>query len=84
MKFTSNISEILEEFELTNREKNNLTSLFDFTNYLYDDDDNLTKLFNLRKHAKEKLIRRIKEMFESDLQEEQEIADQTTSEVELD
>ena len=69
MKFTSNISDILDEFDLSEREKENLVSLFEFTNYLYDDEDNLTKLFNLRKHAREQLMARISEMFESEIQE---------------
>lgn len=82
MKFTSNISEILDTFELTNREKENLVALFNYTNYLYDDDENLTKIFNLRKHARLQLIEKIKEMFESELQEEQAIEKQDPSEEE--
>ncbi len=70
MSFKFNISEILSKFELTEREKNNLFRLFDFTNYLYDDEDNLTKTFNLVKNAREKLNERIQEMFESDLSED--------------
>jgi len=69
MKFTSNISDILDDFDLSEREKENLVSLFEFTNYLYDDEDNLTKLFNLRKPAREQLMTRISEMFESEIQD---------------
>ncbi len=64
------ISEILDEFELGDREKNNLARLFDFTNYLFDDENNLTKTQNLVKKAKEQLIERIQEMFEADLTED--------------
>ena len=67
MSLKFNISEILSQFELSEREKSNLKRLFDYTNYLYDDEENLTKIFNLVKVAKDKLNERIKEMFESDL-----------------
>jgi hypothetical protein len=69
MKFQFNISNILNKFELSKREKENLISLFEFTNYLYDDEDNLTKTFKLRKNAKEKLEEKIIEMFEMELKE---------------
>lgn len=82
MKFTSDISKILDQFELNDSEKENLVSLFDFTNYLYDDDDNLTKIFNLRKHAREKLIEKIKEMFELEIQEHQELENITEEDLE--
>ena len=71
MSFKYNISEILSRFELNDRERNNLTRLFDFTTFLYDDEANLTKTFNLVKKAREKLEERIQEMFESELQEEE-------------
>ena len=70
MSFKFNISNILSQFELSEREKTNLVRLFDFTNYLYDDENNLTKTFNLVKSAREKLIERIQELFESDYFEE--------------
>lgn len=70
MSFKFNISNILSQFELSEREKTNLVRLFDFTNYLYDDENNLTKTFNLVKSAREKLIERIQELFESDFFEE--------------
>jgi hypothetical protein len=69
MKFQFNISDILDNFELDPREKENLVSLFEFTNYLYDDEDNLTKTFKLRKKARVKLTEKIKEMFELEIQE---------------
>lgn len=70
MSFKFNISNILNQFELSEREKTNLVRLFDYTNYLYDDENNLTKTFNLVKSAREKLIERIQELFESDFFEE--------------
>ena len=70
MSVQFNIAEILSRFELTEREKNNLIRLFDFTNYLYDDEDNLTKTFNLTKKAKEALNERIQEMFEAEFLDE--------------
>lgn len=54
-----------EEPELSRREKRNLTRLFEFTQYLFDNDANLTKTLNLTKSAKEQLIARIQETFES-------------------
>jgi len=70
LSFKFNISEILNKFELTEREKNNLVRLFEFTNYLYDDEENLTKTFNLVKDAKSKLIERLQEMFESEFKDD--------------
>ena len=70
MSLKFNISEILTRFELSERERSNLARLFDYTNFLYDDETNLTKTFNLVKDAREKLMERIKEMFESDLIED--------------
>lgn len=61
------ITQILSKFELNDREKNNLARLFEFTNYLYDDEKNLTKTLNLLKKAKDELIERIQEMFEARL-----------------
>lgn len=67
MSFNFKIADILKQFELNERDLNNLTRLFDFTNFLYDDEKNLTKTFNLVKNAREKLAERIQEMFESEL-----------------
>ena len=78
MSFKFNISEILNKFELTDREKSNLVRLFEFTNYLYDNEENLTKTFNLVKDAKSKLIERLQEMFESEFKEDAvEVKDET-------
>ena len=60
------ISEILNQFELTDRDKKNLAQLFEFTKYLYDNEENLTKTMNLVKKAREQIIERILEMFESE------------------
>jgi len=65
------ISEILNRFELNEREKSNLARLFDFTNYLLDDESNLTKTLNLVKKAREQLIERIQELFEGNLMEQE-------------
>lgn len=65
------ISEILNKFELNEREKGNLARLFDFTNYLLDDESNLTKTLNLVKKAREQLIERIQELFEGSLMEQE-------------
>jgi len=70
MSFKFNVSDILSQFELSEQEKNNLVRLFEFTNYLYDDEQNLTKTFNLVKNAREKLHDRIEEMFESELNDQ--------------
>ncbi|TXT66889.1 MAG: hypothetical protein BAJALOKI1v1_250016 [Promethearchaeota archaeon] len=80
MKFTFNISDILNQFGLEKREKDNLISLFEFTNYLYDSEENLTKTFNLKKEAKEKLIEKIEEMFEYELQDVDHSDDQENEE----
>jgi hypothetical protein len=69
MEFKFSISDILENFELEENEKENLVSLFEFTNYLFDDEENLTKTFKLAKKAREKLGSRIEEMFESEIKE---------------
>ena len=61
------ISEILNQFELINdRDKKNLAQLFEFTKYLYDNEENLTKTMNLVKKARDQIIERIQEMFESE------------------
>ena len=63
------ISEILKDFELSERDKKNLSQLFEFTNYLYDSEENLTKTMNLVKTARDQIIERIQEMFEAELLE---------------
>ncbi|MHA1461084.1 MAG: hypothetical protein ACTSO8_06340 [Promethearchaeota archaeon] len=61
------ISEILNQFELlSDRDKKNLAQLFEFTKYLYDNEENLTKTMNLVKKARDQIIERIQEMFESE------------------
>lgn len=70
MSFKFKISDILTKFELDDREIKNLVRLFEFTNFLYDDEANLTKTFNLVKKARETLKERIQEIFESDLLKE--------------
>ena len=61
------ISEILNQFELINdRDKKNLAQLFEFTKYLYDNEENLTKTMNLVKKARDQIIERIQEMFEGE------------------
>jgi len=65
------ISEILNKFKLNEREKSNLARLFDFTNYLLDNESNLTKTLNLVKKAREQLIERIQELFEGNLMEQE-------------
>jgi len=60
------ISEILNQFDLTERDKKNLSQLFEFTKYLYDNEENLTKTMNLVKKARDQITERIQEMFESE------------------
>ena len=64
------ITEILSKFDLNDRDKKNLSQLFEFTKYLYDNEENLTKTMNLVKKAKDQIIERIQEMFEEDLLED--------------
>ena len=61
------IAEILSKFDLNDRDKSNLTQLFEFTKYLYENEENLTKTMNLVKKAKDQVIERIQEMFEEEL-----------------
>ncbi|MHA1724574.1 MAG: hypothetical protein ACTSXH_07000 [Promethearchaeota archaeon] len=70
MSFEIKISELLEKFNLEESEKGNLIRLFEYTNFLYDEEYNLTKTFNLVKKARENLRERIKELFESNLIQE--------------
>ena len=65
-----NISEIFDNFQINMNEKAELIRLFEFTQYLYGDDSNLTKTSNLTKKAKDQLIERIQETFEINLSDE--------------
>ena len=69
MSINFEISEILKDFDITERDKKNLSQLFEFAKYLYDNEENLTKTMNLVKKAKDQIIERIEEMFETDLHE---------------
>ena len=64
------ITEILSKFDLNDRDMKNLSQLFEFTKYLYDNEENLTKTMNLVKKAKDQIIERIQEMFEGGLLED--------------
>jgi len=66
------ITEILSKFDLNDRDKKNLSLLFEFTKYLYDNEENLTKTMNLVKKARDQIIERIQEMFEVELLEDEE------------
>jgi len=70
MSFKFDLSKIMAQFELSEEERNDLIRLFEFTNYLYDDENNLTKTFKLVKDARMQLHQRIKEIFESDILED--------------
>ena len=67
------ISEIIEQDTLIKKNpelKSKVISLFDFTQYLLDDDQNLTKTGNLTSAAKSKMDERIEELFEISVFEE--------------
>lgn len=66
------ITEILSKFDLNDRDKKNLSQLFEFTKYLYDNEENLTKTMNLVKKARDQIIERIQEMFEGEILEDEE------------
>ena len=51
------ISEILNQFELADRDKKNLAQLFEFTKYLYDNEENLTKTFILHLDLAQDLLK---------------------------
>jgi len=70
------ITEILSKFDLNDRDKKNLSQLFEFTKYLYDNEENLTKTMNLVKKARDQIIERIQEMFEGDLLEGEDLSNQ--------
>ena len=61
--------------DLTEGDIKNASQVLDFVQYLLDDDDNLTKTFNLSKEAKDKLTDRIIEVFESSELEEEDLLD---------
>lgn len=76
MSFKFDLLEILAQFILSENEKNDLVRLFEFANYLYDDENNLTKTFKLVKDARIQLHQRIKEIFELDILEERDEMEQ--------
>lgn len=57
----------LDERKVDESLKRDLVALFEFTQYLFDDDKNLTKTLNLTKAAREQLEARIKDLFEGGL-----------------
>jgi len=73
---SSIIVNVLSKYsELTEGDIKNAAQVLDFVQYLLDDDNNLTKTFNLSKEAKDKLTNRIVEVFESFELEEENILD---------
>lgn len=66
MSLNFDIAELLKDADLKRREKDQLVRLFEFTQYLYDNDENLTKTLNLTKTAKDQLLGRIDEFFARD------------------
>ena len=73
---SSIIVNVLSKFnDLTEGDIQNASQVLDFVQYLLDDDNNLTKTFNLSKEAKDKLTDRIIEVFESAELEEVELID---------
>jgi hypothetical protein len=73
------IGELLNKYPLDELVKDNLARLFEFTQYLFDNDENLTKTLNLTKSAKDVLIERIQEMFEGSISEDDIRIDQNSS-----
>jgi hypothetical protein len=69
------LSELLKKYPVDDLVKDNIARLFEYTQYLFDNDENLTKTMNLTKTAKESLIERIEEMFEGAISEEESSAD---------
>lgn len=67
MEFNLEIAGLLEKKDLSDREKGNLLRLFKFTQYLLDDDNNLTKSLNLAKKARDQLEAQMVELFEGGL-----------------
>ncbi len=73
---SSIIVNVLSEYdELNEGDIKNASQVLDFVQYLLDDDNNLTKTFNLSKEAKDKLTDRIIEVFESSELEEEDLLD---------
>ena len=75
VEFSLEILGLLDKKDLSEREKKNLLKLFEFTQYLLDDDNNLTKSLNLAKKAREQLEEQIQELFEGSLTREEENKD---------
>jgi len=67
MAFKLEFEELLKKNPITDNDRKDLISLFEFAQYLFDNDDNLTKTLNLNKSAKEKLKQRMEETFGFDL-----------------
>ena len=65
MSVNFDIAENLKKKEIPKREKRKLIRLYEFTQYLFDNDENLTKTMNLKKGAREELLQRIDELFDS-------------------
>lgn len=58
------VAVLLKDSGLDEDTVNDLSRLFKYTQYLFDDDANLTKTFNLTKEARDALTRRMQELFE--------------------
>jgi len=58
------VYEVLSEHGFSKSEIDNASQVLDFVQYLLDDDENLTKSFNLNKAARDQLMERISEVFE--------------------
>ncbi|MHA1682415.1 MAG: hypothetical protein ACTSUE_15870 [Promethearchaeota archaeon] len=69
--FNIDIDSLLDtgKYQISDREKRNLVRLFEFTQYLLDDETNLTKRFNLAKKGKDQLFKYVEDMFEEDLKD---------------
>ena len=63
MTFKFEIADLLSKHTLSEGDQKNLIRLFEFTQYLFDNDENLTKNLNLNKNAKDQLKQRMEEMF---------------------
>ncbi|WP_371803179.1 hypothetical protein [Candidatus Lokiarchaeum ossiferum] len=64
MSINFNIDTLLNKSGLSKTEIQGLSQLFQFVQYLFDDEGNLTKTFNLNKKAKDLLNGRVEELFE--------------------
>lgn len=63
MAFKFEFEELLKIYPITDNDRKDLIRLFEFAQYLFDNDDNLTKTLNLNKNAKEKLKQRMEDTF---------------------